>query len=259
MTQSEESLAAASSSIRTRAWSDFQALSRSQRFTVFAALIAAVGAGAGAIAPSDASTATRFLTGLVLALAAPLLAYSIALLWSLARAPFRQRRELISALDPADSPQPELRMEAAVDQRERKPMGMEAKYQISVAFVRVFNAQEDGGEDATAEHVTPEIKIFGPGDKLISHHKGWDVNAWRDFTTGQEEHALWLVAKRRDQEGCFLIRQEDAAVEQRLADGAYVAEITLRGWHPKAPVRKRFVFSSRGVGTDITLEDEKSA
>jgi hypothetical protein len=53
-----------------------------------------------------------------------------------------------------------------------------------------------------------------------------------------------------------LIRQQNAAAVQRLADGTYVAEITLRGYRPKAPIRKRFIFSSQGRDTDLTLEEE---
>lgn len=250
----------ATSSIRTRALIDFQRLSRTHRFTAFAAVIAAVGAGVGAIVPDDVSIGERFLAAVLLALAAPLLAYSAALLWSVLRAPFRQRRELVAFTTRSQSgPQPLLRMETAIEHRGFPPMNFGSSHHLSVGFVRVYNAQEEGGEAATAEHVSPEIKIFNSDDKLISHHKGWDINAWRDFTTSQEEHALWLVAKQRDKEGCFLIRQQDASAVQHLADGTYVAEITLRGFRPSVPTCKRFVFSSCGPDTDLTLEEESDS
>jgi hypothetical protein len=92
---------------------------------------------------------------------------------------------------------------------------------------------------------------------LVFHHKGWDISAWRDFTTSQEEHALWLVAKRQDSKGCFLIGEQGATPVKHLNDDAYVAEITLRGFLPHGPIHKRFVFSSQGSGTDLSFEEEK--
>jgi hypothetical protein len=164
----------ATSSIRARALTDFQSLSRAHRFTVFTAVLLAVGAGVGAIAPTDVSAGKRFLTAVLLALAGPLLAYSAALLWSLLRAPFRQRRELIAHVARSQTtPQPLLAMEAAIEQRNVNPLSFDSRYHLSVAFVRVYNAQEEGGEAATAQHISPEVKIFGPGGQPISHHKGW--------------------------------------------------------------------------------------
>jgi hypothetical protein len=250
---------AATSSIRARAWVDFERLIRTHRFRIFAAVLAAVGAGVGAMAPSDVSTGRRFLTAVILALAAPLLAYVIALLWSFSRAPFRQRRELIARLSSAEQmARPLMTMEPQVDIRTSTEFGLlhETRH-LSVAFIRVYNAQERGREEATAKHVSPEIKVFAPGDRLVFHHKGWDVKAWRDFTTGQEEHAFWLVAKRRDAEGCFIVQEENARSVMDLPDGVYVAELTLRGYMRESPIRKRFVFSSRGIGKDLSLEEEQ--
>jgi hypothetical protein len=254
-----DELPAATAAIRKRGWADFQHLIRDHRFRLFATTMAALGAGVGALAPSDAAAATRFLVAALAALGAPLLAYSIALLWSFIRAPFRQRKELIAHLARSESaPQPLMRMEAAVDVKDvfSINLGSQPK-QLSVAFVRVYNAQELGGPGATAEHVTPEVKVYAPGDELVFHHKGWDVNAWRDFTTSQEEHALWLIAKQRDADGCYIIREETAKPVKRLNDGTYVAEITLRGYMPDGPIRKRFVFTSRGSGTDLSFEEER--
>jgi hypothetical protein len=221
--------------------------------------MAAIGAGVGALAPSDASGNERFLLAALAALAAPLLAYAVALLWSLLRAPFRQRRELITRLTGMDAvPQPVMAMVPEIDRRERKPISYEGSYFLSVAFVRVYNAQEFGGEEGTARNVTPEVKVFGPGDQLLFHQKGWDQMASRDFTTGQEEHALWIAAKREKDEGCFLIQQQDATSVKALSDGVYSVEVTLRGYLPNGPVTEHFVLTSQGLESGLTFRNEES-
>jgi hypothetical protein len=242
------------SPVRVRAWHDFHRLSGTNRFTLLAATLAAVGAGIGAIVPTDISAAERFGTAVVLALGAPLLTYLVAFLWCFVVAPFHQRRELIAFfVDKTRAPQPLLTMEAAIEVRQGLSM---SSVRESVAFVRVYNAQERGGAAATAEHVSPEVKVYGTDKALLYHHKGWDINAWRDFTTNGEEHALWLAAKQRDQPDCYLIKRQDTTSVKSLATGIYLVEITLRGYRPEEPLRKRFVLTNAGPETDLTLEED---
>ena len=242
-TKGEAELKVATSAIRVRAWHDFIGVMRSHQFNFVLALMSALGAGIGALAPSDASSGRRFLTAALAALLTSLIAYLVALIWSFVRAPFRQRRELIEHLTTSD-PLPIMVMEPAIDIRNIERPIFDDKTsepeiiqdRLFIAFVRVYNAQDLGGEKATAQHITPEVEIFAPGDRLVFHYKGWDTIAWRDFTASQEEHALWLAAKWESESGCFVTRGIEAKPLKSLPDNAYSIKVTSNASSTRAPL-----------------------
>jgi hypothetical protein len=61
----------------------------------------------------------------------------------------------------------------------------------SEAFLRVRNAAEGGGQEATARGVTPEIEVAG------ARHVGWDIGASRDFPPTRVEHVIYVAFKRQ--------------------------------------------------------------
>jgi hypothetical protein len=256
MTLSESGLVAATATVRTRAWADYMQCLSSRRFGILVALLGILGAGLGALAPNDASVGRQVATAIGGAIAAVILAYSTPLLFLFLRTPFRQRRELVGHLQPGNDPEPDLVLEPKVDLREEKPMGLKTGPVPvrSLAYLRAYNAREEGGDAAKAEHVAVEIKVFAPGDELVYQGKGWETGEWREFSTGREEDAVWVVAKWREDEGCFIVRDKKAKVVQALPDGSYVVEITLRCHKPPTPITKRFIFNSGGRGTDLSLE-----
>jgi hypothetical protein len=240
-----QDIAAASQPIPRRAWRDFRQRIRGHGFNLLLAVLTVLGGAAGAIAPADASTAEKALTTVLAGLAAIVLSYLLALLWSLCRAPFRQRSELIELHNPDDKPQPILVMKPAIEIREEKGIsfgGTSGPGRCFVAFIRVFNAQEQGGPAATAEHVTPELKVFNGAGETIYERKGWDEGlVSRQFTTSQEEHALWLAAKWERRSGCDLIEEKKAKRVKALSDGAsrgstHPAQLPSRSPHHR-PVR----------------------
>lgn len=246
-----------------RGWHDFLELSRGHpAFNVLVGLLGALGSGVTELAPNDASTGARVLFAALTALCAFALSYLLTLAWSIARAPFRQRRELIAFADPDRlTHQPILITEPALetrsgrwasDERDRLGMPKLVEDQKLLALIRVFNAQEEGGEQASAKHVIPELSIFD-GKECVFNWKGWDVLAWREFTTGHEEHALWIAAKWKGRSGFDIIRTSDAQAIKTLTDGSYRVELILRGYFPESPIRRDFTLTSHGPNADLEL------
>jgi len=252
-----------------RGWRDFVTLSRGHyAFNILVGVAGAAGAAAAELAPADATTAGRFLFTGATALGAFLVSYLLTLGWSVLRAPFRQRRELIDFLDPGKTDfRPELMTVPGVETRsgahdsgkkDRFGQPVLAEDTMRVAQIRVFNGQEHGGEAASAKHVIPELRVYG-GDDLVFHWKGWDTTAWRDFTTGQEEHALWIAAKWESEAECFVIRTQNAEAVKLLPAGSYRVELILRCHFPDGPIRREFTLVNHGAAAGLDLHSVEPA
>jgi hypothetical protein len=245
--------------ILRRARDDFVALSRGHHlFNFLVGVLGAAGAALAELAPSDASTLTKVLFAGGTAFGAFLASYVLTFVWTFLRTPLRQRREAIEILT-LDDPQPIMIIEPALDERQgsritdkRDRLGQPvlADDRLLIAFLRVYNGQEQGDEAATARHVLPEVKIFD-GHAEVYHWKGWDELAYREFTTVQEEHAFWLAAKWRNQPGWFVIRHKNATPVKALPEGEYRVEFTLRGYFPDNPLRREFSLTASGDGLGL--------
>jgi hypothetical protein len=122
----------------------------------------------------------------------------------------------------------------------------------SWATIRVYNARQRGGERAKAEHVSPEI-VIRSGETELFRWKGWDTGAWRDFTTAQEEHALWIAVKVRSEENYAALEGHRDQRGPTLSEPELDVCLTLRGYNIE-PMVERFRLRSRGSGHDLKIE-----
>jgi hypothetical protein len=223
----------------------------SHRFWKFDSFASIVGAAVGAIAPQDASAPLRVGYAVAAAAVTALLGAVLVYLISLARAPTRQRDEARREL--LDVSTARLVFKPGVDV-EHIPYSFvnDADSWRSIAKVRVYNEQERGGKRATAEHVSPELRILSNGTEVFGW-KGWDTVAWREFTTSGEEHALWIASKVRGRPNGNAIKAQQEKLGTELPEGTFDVRVTLRG-HNIEPLEGRFTLTNPGAGGDLRIE-----
>lgn len=133
--------------------------------------------------------------------------------------------------------------------------------ELQVISVKIFNAQDVGGESATARGVVPYLEAVGEDGNVVTEtvgvwrrHRRFALGSTADFRPTREAQAMELVAKWSLHSHAYLPGREHS----ELPPGRYTIRAALRGDGLAEPATFEWIVVNPGAGEPLTVEGEET-